>query len=447
MNNGISRCGSGRGPGKSFLGGRKTVGLALALALGLSGAACAPPDGGDDLLSERQEEVTGTNGIALNGIALNGIALNGIALNGIALNGIALNGIALNGIALNGIALNGIALNGAFADWFNNADSSNIQLHSSVMKYLMSCALPAGSTASFKDKNGATHTWPGQMGLAPGWAENPITATEKQLVSGCFLGHVNSALPTPRHIQISLRGPATSLGTSSLERQALATFDGAFFGDLFSSPNKIYVCDTQWGQPLNYYNTLLADWGRQCFHDPAGCNLFKRVECSTACVKGTDGTYQSCTADGVTYKPITVFVPKMKLAKDFTLSGAATKTDCVGCVDGKYFQLAGTAKATASTLSTVAAEFLVDVRYSNATKNSAGAGVNNMMRMQVLTSTGTVTKVLENGSENLSFPYTGANVWKTRTVRVTLPANGRLVLTTSTAGSAPKVDAVSLRLP
>jgi hypothetical protein len=406
--------------------------LAITAALLAAGSAgCGAPE----------EEV---DGISQPGLSLNGLSLNGLSLNGLSLNGLSLNGLSLNGLSLNGLSLNGLSLNG-FSDWFNGADGGDIATHDMTMKYVIRCALKAGRTASFTDANGGVHSWGGALGLADSWDQNPLTDDQKQWMSGCLMAHANSALPAPRQIQVSLRGAAAGLAVVPLERGVVTTFDGAYFGDVFSSPNKRYLCKSNWTGALNYPTTLLADWGRQCFLSGDGCGgVFTVVDCATACTaaSGVDYAYgPTCTVDGVTYNAVNAYVPRFKRASDFTLVGGTRyNTTCTGCYDNRMIEnFTSTSYAQASGWSipsTVTGPVYIDVRYAN------GGTATGNLRIQM-----SGVNVMNGSSANWDFPVTGSwSTWKTRSIPVNLVANATIKLMGPTSGAAPKVDAVSIRM-
>jgi hypothetical protein len=372
-----------------------------------------------------------------------GLSFNGLSFNGLSFNGLSFNGLSFNGLSFNGLSFNGLSFNGAgsqdFANWFNLGDSGNIAQHDMTMKYVIRCAIAAGRTASFTDANGVTHTWAGALGLADSWDQSPPTADQQQWVSACLMAHVNSALPAPKTIQVSIRGAAPSLTETALEKGAVSTFDGVFFGDLFSSPNRRYLCSPPSTVPVNYASTLLADWGRQCVLSGDGCGgLFTMVDCSTACTAASaDYPYgPTCTVGGVTYNAINAYVPRFKKARDWTPVGTQILS-CTNCLDGKMidnFKSTTYAQVGGLTSNGVGGAVFLDVRYQN---SSTAAEV---LRMQV-----NGAFVMNGSSQNWSFPPTGSG-WGIVSIPVNLPAGAMLKLMGPTSGQGPRVEVVSLRV-
>jgi hypothetical protein len=376
--------------------------------------------------------------------AVDAVTEPGLTFNGLTFNGLTFNGLTFNGLTFNGLTFNGLTFNGTpsstFATWFNTADGGDVAMHDMTMKYVIRCAIASGRTASFKDKNGLTHTWPGNLGLADSWDQSAPTTDQKEWVSACLMAHVNSAVPAPKTIQISLRGAASSLTETTLEKGAVSTFDGVFFGDLFGSTQKRYICRPTWTPPANYSNTLLADWGRQCFFSPDGCGgVFTPVDCTTACTAATGTDYQygpTCTADGVTYNAVNAYVPRFKKARDWTLSGTTLAT-CTNCLDGKAidnFTSATSAQVGGWTSNGLGGAVVLDVRYQNSTTAAQS------LRVQA-----NGAYVMNGTSQSWDFPVTGSN-WAVRSIPLTMPAGATIKLMGPTSGKGPKVEVVSLRV-
>jgi hypothetical protein len=110
------------------------------------------------------------------------------------------------------------------------------------LKYLVNCALPADATVVAVADN-QRFSFPGGMGLAPGWATKPLTAAEQRRVSACMLARTNRfGVP----VQLSIRSDAadapTSLHADADERREFSFFEAGFFGNLFLEQPEGYVC-------------------------------------------------------------------------------------------------------------------------------------------------------------------------------------------------------------
>jgi hypothetical protein len=110
-----------------------------------------------------------------------------------------------------------------------------------LMKYIVSCALPAGQSVAAPDGR----QWQGEMGLAPAWRDRALNTDEQRLLSACLLARTN-ALGV--RVGISMRAPGgaptahPALRTDASERRRFATFEAAFFGNLFDGEPVAYVC-------------------------------------------------------------------------------------------------------------------------------------------------------------------------------------------------------------
>lgn len=110
------------------------------------------------------------------------------------------------------------------------------------LKYLVSCALPQDTTVIAVADN-KRFSFPGSMGLAPGWATQSLTAAEQRQVSACMLARTNRfGVP----VQLSLRSDAAdapeSLHADADEQRGFPFFEAGFFGNLFLEHPEGYVC-------------------------------------------------------------------------------------------------------------------------------------------------------------------------------------------------------------
>lgn len=78
------------------------------------------------------------------------------------------------------------------------------------MSYLVGCALPAGTSVTWKNSAGMTGTWEGILGLCPAWKTGAPSEVCKNWVSSCLLARNNAY---GRHVELSLRGEDSSRPT------------------------------------------------------------------------------------------------------------------------------------------------------------------------------------------------------------------------------------------
>src|SRR5262245_39519715 len=110
------------------------------------------------------------------------------------------------------------------------------QLH-----YLVTCALPK-HVVLYAKQGTERFTFPGQMGLAPGWLKAPMTPQEERWVSACMFAMVNYF---GKHVDVSLRAeppPTPFFHPSEEEKRRFSLFEGGFFWNLFGPHPVAYVC-------------------------------------------------------------------------------------------------------------------------------------------------------------------------------------------------------------
>ncbi|RKH50244.1 hypothetical protein D7Y23_13970 [Corallococcus sp. AB050B] len=279
-------CGRRRGAG--------TLG-AWALMLAVLGAGCDPGSGapapGEALATQRQAA----------------LSYNALSFNGLSFNGLSFNGLSFNGLSFNGLST------ASFAQWF----SADPALAEQVMRYVVRCAVPQGQTRSYTDaQTNTVHTWPGLLGLAPGWANGaPPTLAEQQMVSACLAAHAN---------RFGVSVPISVLGRNGLgapiptTAEELATFtrpESCFFGNVFQGQG-LYAGSQN--PPL----TAAQSTTRACAvvdgsgHPRMTCAPLAYVgSCSAVCTReGTSLAFTSCTVGGVTFQPLTTRVRDADLA-------------------------------------------------------------------------------------------------------------------------------------
>jgi hypothetical protein len=280
--------------------------LGLLMASGCGGS----PEDEDPFIGD--DPSPGLHGNALNGNALNGNALNGNALNGNALNG---NGLSLAPAMLSTAPLDlGLMSEAARALLLDPGPAGDLSRE--LLKYTVSCALGPGDALhySWVDAGGVTHqeSPTGLLGLAPYWANYPLTVGGQRWVSACLASRVNRFhLP----VTLSSRGAAPGLATTANELAAYTHVEGAFWGNVFADPPTAYACDVPeddaHSQSLN----------RACafpYFNGSGvletCGLLQPVgPCATACGDLTaGGFYTGCSAGAgqASYaRVVTIFLP------------------------------------------------------------------------------------------------------------------------------------------
>ncbi len=222
-------------------------------------------------------------------------------------NGMSLNGLSLNGLSLNGLSLNGLSLNGLSTADFSNWFTSNPESNSLLMRYMVRCAVPEGESRTFRNPNtGVTYTWPGALGLAPGWAGGaPASVAEQQVISACLAAHANNY---GLNVSISVLGrdaKGTNIPYSSEELTIFAKRESCFFGNVFAQQG-LYAGNDR--TSLAADESTRRPCGLKGFKalDNPSCSQVKRIgQCEDYCTLDASGNfYTSCTYNGVQYKPL-----------------------------------------------------------------------------------------------------------------------------------------------
>lgn len=171
-------------------------------------------------------------------------SLNGLSSNGLSSNGLSSNGLSSNGLSSNGLSSNGLSSSTVVMQALRDQSAAGT-LTRLFFRYLISCALPAGHSATYTwtDAAGTLHTEvnPGSLNLAPNWENNAATEDDKELVSACLGARTNSkGIAVP----ISMRSRnIDALAVSSDERSSYAYGEGAFWGNLFNGDHPyLYSC-------------------------------------------------------------------------------------------------------------------------------------------------------------------------------------------------------------
>jgi hypothetical protein len=97
-----------------------------------------------------------------------------------------------------------------------------------TVEYLVRCALPAGTSITKRDQNGATYSFAGELGLAPGWQNGACDLDCQETISACMLAHINTA---GVHIPLWVVALNPSVGWSLSSQYP--NQEGSFFGNIF----------------------------------------------------------------------------------------------------------------------------------------------------------------------------------------------------------------------
>ncbi len=286
--------------------GRSPARIALVLPLALlSAAACGQPGDGSEVAEEGValgEALAMSCAAAKLREAPTGVASARIA-NATAGNGLSGNGLCQNGLGAAGLNL--ARMNASdFAAWFNQSP----RLASTMMKYLYRCAAPPWQSVTWTNPGtGFRYTWSGGLGLAPGWANGAAPTTdEQQLITACLAALTNKYGIS---VQLAIEGRSATGAQISINPGELSTYsvrEGCFFGNVFAGQG-FFVGLDRWPFDSRTSSARACALDTRFEGSTTGCPPIYQVGyCRDLCVLDATRTfYETCTLDGVTYRPLT----------------------------------------------------------------------------------------------------------------------------------------------
>ncbi|WP_129344737.1 hypothetical protein [Sorangium cellulosum] len=178
-------------------------------------------------------------------------------------------------------------------------------LSRTFVKYAVGCAFDPSQTFTFR-WSGGTEEYKGALGLAPEWADGPLSPAKQRWVSACIAARTNR-LGVP--VMISMRSPAPpGLAAGEGERRAFSHKEGAFWGNLFEERPALYACHVP--ESIEHARSK----GRSCAtgldtgSGVAGCGLIQPMgDCSSICTSAGDPEMGYVACGGST-EVITTFV-------------------------------------------------------------------------------------------------------------------------------------------
>jgi hypothetical protein len=252
-------------------------GSLLAVFLGSCGTS-----GDDDLAAERSA-ITAPNALTANALTANALTANALTANALTANALTANALTANALTANGLR-----------------DPLGRQL----LKYVVSCALPAGQTVSVA-VDGTTYDFAGSIGLAADWGR-PGGACDRSCqrwVSACVLARVDAA---GVERLISIRGDHPALRPVPHELRDYRVREATYYGNIFADRQPRYLCLSP-GE--------ISD-ARVCGPSLADCPMTVVGSCDDACDdRGAFGTFSDCRTTsrgrrGESFaETVTVFLP------------------------------------------------------------------------------------------------------------------------------------------
>jgi hypothetical protein len=165
-----------------------------------------------------------------------------------------------------------------------------------ALKYLVGCALADGHniTAYYTDPVTGPEEFHagGSVGMADGWTSGALTTTQQKWLTSCVSALTNR---TGASVTVSVRGPSTTLSSTSTELTTYVTQEGAYFGNAFTATG-ILACKG---------TGTVTTTGRDCAKGTSvggktQCNFTYTGTCATVCSAGSQ-YMNSCTYSGTTY--------------------------------------------------------------------------------------------------------------------------------------------------
>ena len=208
------------------------------------------------------------------------------------------------------------------------------QLAVELLRYIYSCAMPAGASTTVTGvagQPGGSVQLQGGLGLASAWATGPCQDQCRELVSACVLARVN-AFGQP--MEISTRAPSYGLTASAAEQAAFTEHEGAFFGNLFGHGEggswtgtwEAYACHATSAPDSG---ELVAVTHRACARPGGYCPIDVVGPCSASCVGGASD-YASCSKPGgaIAYRPVAVHLQPADPVCGNAVCEEGEATDC-----------------------------------------------------------------------------------------------------------------------
>lgn len=112
-----------------------------------------------------------------------------------------------------------------------------------LLKFITECALRKDQVLAVKDE-GLIFEYYGSLGVAPDWDGYPssLSTSEQRWVSACVLARVNYyGTPVPINLRTSEES-GFFMPVTATEIESFPLHEGGFFGNIFASPQKKYVC-------------------------------------------------------------------------------------------------------------------------------------------------------------------------------------------------------------
>jgi hypothetical protein len=164
-----------------------------------------------------------------------------------------------------------------------------------VLMYAVRCALDSTQAISFTIA-GTTYSFPGGLGVAPGWTADALSESQAAWVSACVLAHATDEATL---IWLSVRGAQPGLATTADEIALFQIEEGAFWGNVFVDIGAVgaYSCNgvdpPDEGDGDVAYRTC-TQWDGVAASNQSLCGMRYAGACGTVCTTST-APYAGCS--------------------------------------------------------------------------------------------------------------------------------------------------------
>ncbi|HET6146657.1 MAG TPA: hypothetical protein VFH68_03940 [Polyangia bacterium] len=226
-------------------------------------------------------------------IAANALTANALTANALTANALTANALTANALTANALTANALTANGL-----------RDPLGRELLKYVVSCALPAGTGVSLTVDD-HRYEFPGSIGLAPQWGgtHGSCDRSCQRWVSGCVLARVDAA---GVERLISIRGDHSALRPTWHELADYREREATYYGNIFADGQPRYLC----------LSPGATSDERVCGPSLSSCPMTVVGECDEVCDdRGPFGTFSECRTSGRNWRAdrydeaVTVFLP------------------------------------------------------------------------------------------------------------------------------------------
>ena len=233
--------------------------------------------GEDSDLTTTRSAITAENALTANALTANALTANALTANALTANALTANALTANGL--------------------------RDPLGRELLKYVVSCALPAGAMVSV-NVDGQRYDFAGSLGVASEWgrAGGSCDRSCQRWVSACVLARVDAA---GVQREISVRGDNRALRPDVLELLQYRHREATYYGNLFAEGQPRYLC----------LSPGATSDPRVCGPSLSDCPMTVVGECDDACDhRGAFGTFDDCHTSvrqhGASFaETVTVFLP------------------------------------------------------------------------------------------------------------------------------------------